>query len=391
MTFTYSQMRAARISGTTPRWRSLSRHAGLALIIGAVACGGGSEVTGPSGGGGSAAVASVSLNQTSASIASGATLTLVATPRDAQGNAVTNSTVSWSTTDSTIAAVSSSGVVTGKTPGSATITATSEGKSATAAITVTGVPVATITLNASTATIVTGQTTTFSAVTKDASGNVLTGRTVTWGSSTPGVATVDANGVVTGVSQGTATITATSGTASAAATVTVTLVPVASITVTPTTDTLASFGDSVVYSAVLKDASGNVLNGRTIVWTSSNDTIATVRASGLVTAVHAGTATITATSGGASGAATVIIPSVSQIVITPASSSVRVGASDTLSVVLKDASGRQLGNRFVQVINNSPSLISVNGTVITGVAAGTATVTYECESGTATATITVTP
>ena len=390
MTFTYSPMRVASISRTNFCWRSLSRYASAVLVIGAAACGGGSDVTGPSGGG-STAVASVSLNQTSASIAIGASLTLVATVRDAQGNSITSGTTSWSSSDSTIAAVSSSGVVTGKSTGSATITASSGGKSATATITVTGIPVASITLNASTASIVTGQTVTFTAVTKDASGNVLSGRAITWGSSTPGVATVDVNGTVTGVSPGTATITATSGTASASATVTVTLVPIASITVTPTLDTLASFGDTVTYTAVAKDGSGNVLTGRTIVWTSSNDTTATVSTSGVVTAVHAGTATITATSGGHTGTATVVIPSVTQIVITPVSSSVRVGANDTLSVVLKDASGRQLGNRFVQVVNNSPALISVNGTVITGVAAGTATVTYLCEGASATATITVTP
>ncbi len=378
-------------AGSSTHWRRVSTHAGIALVLATVACGGSSDVTAPPGGNGNTAVASVSLDRASASIAVGATLTLTATPRDAQGSALSGRTVTWATSDTAIATVSGAGVVTGKAIGTATITATSEGKSVPATITVTAVPVASIVLSASSASVIAGQTTSFTAVTKDAAGIVLTGRTVTWGSSAPAVATVDATGTVTGVAPGTATITATSGTASATATVTVTAAVVASIAVTPPSDTLASFGDSTAYSATLKDANGNVLTGRSIVWTSSNDTIAKVSATGEVTAVHAGTATITASSGGQTGTATVVIPSVAQIVITPLTSSVRVGANETLSVVLRDSNGRQLGNRFVQVLNNNPSLISVNGTVITGVAAGTASVTYVSEGTSATATITVTP
>ena len=387
-------MRVAPTFRNRSFWRPVFRHASLALVVAAVACGGGSDVAGPpggGGGGGAPSLSSVTLDATSASVAVGATLTLNATPRDAQGNALSGHTVTWTTSDSTIASVSSAGLVTGKKVGTATITAASEGKSAAATITVTAVPVASVTLNASTATVVAGQTVTLTAVTKDASGNVLSGRTVTWGTSAAAVATVDANGVVSGVAPGTATITATSGTATASATVTVTPVPVASISVTPASDTLASFGDTAVYSATPKDASGNALTGRTVTWTSSNDTIATVSTTGVVTARHSGTATITASSGGQSGTATVVIPSVGQIVITPATSSVRVGANDTLSVVLKDASGQQVGNRIVTVGISDQSVISVIGTVITGVAPGTATVTYTAEGVSATATITVTP
>ncbi len=384
-------MLAISNTGSRTIWRRLSAHAGIALVVAAVACGGSSDVTAPPGGGGNTPVASVGLDQASASIAVGATVTLTATPRDAQGNALSGRTVTWSTSDATIASVNDAGLVTGKALGTATITATSEGKSAPSTITVTPVTVASVVLSASSASVVAGQKTSFTAVTKDAAGNVLTGRTVTWGSSAPTVATVDANGAVTGIAPGTATITATSGTASASATVTVTAVPVASITVTPLSDTLASFGDSAAYSATLKDANGNVITGRSIAWTSSNDTIAKVSVTGEVTAFHAGTATITASSGGQTGTATVVIPSVAQIVITPLTSSVRVGASETLSVVLRDSNGRQLGNRFVQVLNNNQSLISVSGTVITGVAAGTASVTYVSEGTSATATITVTP
>jgi len=60
-------------------------------------------------------------------------------------------------------------------------------------------------------------------------------------------------------------------------------------------------------TATLRDASGNVLSGQTIAWTSSNTSVATVSASGLVTAVAAGSATIVATSGGKTGSAALTV------------------------------------------------------------------------------------
>src|SRR5688572_16664765 len=83
---------------------------------------------------------------------------------------------------------------------------------------------------------------------------------------------------------------------------------VASVGVTPATLTLTT-GQTQQLTATLRDAGGAVLTGRTITWTTSAPTVATVSSSGLVTAVASGTATITATSEGRSGTATVTISS----------------------------------------------------------------------------------
>ena len=64
---------------------------------------------------------------------------LTATPRDANGNALTGRIVTWGSTNTAVATVNGSGLVTGVAAGSATITATSETKSGTAALTVTAV------------------------------------------------------------------------------------------------------------------------------------------------------------------------------------------------------------------------------------------------------------
>ena len=148
------------------------------------------------------------------------------------------------------------------------------------------------------------------AVLKDASGNVLQGRTVTWQSSSTTVATVSATGVITTVGVGTSTITATSEGQSGGALLTVTPVPVYTVTVTLATSSiqLGTVGDQA--TAVLKDIGGNVLQGRTVTWQSSSTGVATVSATGVITTVAAGTSTITATSEGQSGGALLTVTAV---------------------------------------------------------------------------------
>src|SRR5439155_3412464 len=99
---------------------------------------------------------------------------LAATPTDAKGNALTGRTVTWSSGNSGVATVSASGIVTGVSPGAATITAASEGKSGTAAVTVSSVPVASVAVSPTSASVSVGQTVQLAATPKDANGNPLT-------------------------------------------------------------------------------------------------------------------------------------------------------------------------------------------------------------------------
>src|SRR5207248_2333454 len=108
------------------------------------------------------------------------------------------------------------------TPGTATITAASEGKSGTSTITVTPVPVASVEVTPATASVQAGQTVQLTATPRDAGGTPLSGRTVTWSSSNTAVATVSNGGLVSGVTPGSATITATSEGKSGTSTITVT-------------------------------------------------------------------------------------------------------------------------------------------------------------------------
>src|SRR6266446_10044677 len=166
-------------------------------------------------------VAAVTVNPASAGLTVSATAQLTATPKDSNGTALSGRAVTWASNNPAVATVSASGSVTGVAAGSATITATSEGKSGSATITVTSVPVASVTVSPASAGVAVGATVHLTATLKDALGNPLSGRVVTWASSAPSVASVSGTGLVTGLAPGTATITATSGGQSGSATVTV--------------------------------------------------------------------------------------------------------------------------------------------------------------------------
>ncbi len=169
-------------------------------------------------------VASVTVSPTSGSARIGATVQLTGVTKDSAGNLLTRRTVSWMTSNASVATVSAGGLVTGMTAGSATITGTSEGNRGTSTITVTNVPVARVTVTPAITSLLMGATLQLTATPTDALGNPLSGRVVTWSTNTPGVATVRGTGLVTGSGVGAVTITATSEGQSGSAAVTVTRV-----------------------------------------------------------------------------------------------------------------------------------------------------------------------
>ena len=333
------------------------------------------------------AVTQMRVSPTSASIPQGDFTQLTATPLDAQGNALTGRLIVWSSSNQSVAVVSSTGHVQSVSVGSATITATSEGVSATAAVTVTPVPVASVTIVPANPSVVLGQTATLSATVRDGQGNVLNGRSVTWSSSTPAVASISASGVLTGVSLGSTTITALSGGVSGTTTATVSAVPVASVSVSPSSASVF-VGGTFQFLATAEDAQGNVLTGRTVLWSTSAPNVATVNAVGLVTGVSAGSAAVTATVGGLTAAAsiTVSVVPVASVTVAPNPASVEEKLTLQLTPTLKDASGNVLTGRSLTWSSDNVAVATVSPTgLITGVAPGSATVTVNV-SGTSVST-----
>jgi len=168
-------------------------------------------------------VASVTVSPDPAALAVYDTLRLTATAYDADGNVLVGRGVTWASSDTSVATVDALGLLRGRGAGSATITATSEGKSGTTVANVSPPPVASVTLDPSSALIVKGRTRALTVTLRDAAGKVLTDRAVAWASSNPAAATVSSTGVVSAVDTGRATITATSEGKSASAAVGVAL------------------------------------------------------------------------------------------------------------------------------------------------------------------------
>ena len=211
-------------SNSAPRM-SAARRTGLAVLVCVIvfACERHLEQATPG-----ARVATVEVTPPTATVPVGQTVQLTATPQDSTDAPLPDRPVTWTSDNPAIVSVDVNGLATGKTPGSATITATSEGKSGVSYISVTeipSVPVASVTVSPPTATVEVDQTVQLTATPKDANGSPLTGRTVTWSSSVTAVAIVNGSGLVTGRASGAATITATSEGQRGTAEVTVTARP----------------------------------------------------------------------------------------------------------------------------------------------------------------------
>lgn len=364
----------------------------IALVM-ALGCGGAaSDTVSPSG---SNAAAAIAITPSAPSIALGSRLALQAQVQDASGQTVSGATVFWSSSDTTIVSVSSAGVVTGLSLGTAQVAASTSGQSAVVPVTVAPVPVASLAVAPTAATLVVGGSAALQAVAYDASGAQLTGRTVTWASSVPQVATVDGSGNVTGVTAGTASITATCEGKTASAAITVAVIPVAAVTVAPGSATLTA-GQTVSLSAAVTDANGNVLSGRAVTWSSANNNVAKVSTLGLVTAVAAGTTMITATSEGKSGTSQMIVNAaatpVASVAVNPDSANLSIGGNVTLSATVRDASGATLSGRTVTWASSATNIATVSSSgVVTAIANGTATITATSEGKSGTAKIVVAP
>lgn len=217
-------------------------------------------------------------------------------------------TVTWSSSDPAVATVEN-GVVTAVGVGEAIITATAGGVSATCKVTVQpdAIPVTDVTVTADRTSLYNGEVAVLTATVLPEN---ATDKTVTWTSSDETVATVDANGRVTAVSAGSVTITAAAGGVTSEAVFIVVQGPapvlVGSVNVNPAALNLTE-GDARALTATVGPE--NATN-RAVVWTSSNPSVAAVDGNGVVTALRAGSAVITATAidgGGASGSCTVAV------------------------------------------------------------------------------------
>jgi len=275
----------------------MPRVAAVALLL-LAACGGG-DATAP------CSVSTVAVSPSAAGIRIGGTTQLLATV-DAR-NCGTAPSLAWSTGDAGVATVSSTGLVTAVATGSTTISATALSVQAGAVITVSFVPVQSVTVTAPFTSLFVGGTIQAAAAVRDSAGATVT-RPLVWTTSSASVATVNVTGLVTAVGPGSATITATAGGVNGTLLVTAT-VAVSTVT-TSLTPTVLFVGTTrrPIAAATSRDAGGATLTGRTVSWSSTNAAVATVNATtGEVTPVAVGTTNIRATVEGMNGQTTLTV------------------------------------------------------------------------------------
>jgi uncharacterized protein YjdB len=265
--------------------------------------------------------------------------------------------------------------------GSASIEARAGDKSAVCEVIVT-VPVESITLNINSITLDEEQTTTLTATVNPSD---ATNKTVTWTTSDASIVTVD-NGTITAIKEGKATITAKAGEKTAECKVTVDkkVIAVSSVELNKNSLDLKK-GESETLIATVKPDDAT---DKTVTWSSSDVSIATVDQSGKVTAKKTGKATITAKAGDKSSTCTVTVTTpVESITLNQATIHLEVGNTETLIATINpsDADEKTIGWSSSDV-----KIASVANGVVTALAEGTCTITAMAGGKTATCQVSIT-
>ena len=324
---------------------------------------------------------SVQLDQTNAEIKKGDTLQLTATvlPENAR-----DKSVRWTSSDNSVARVEQNGLVIGLKSGTAVITVRTNQGGYTATCTVKVVtPAESVSLNKTSLALKKGESETLTATVLPEEAD---DKTVTWFSSDESAASVGADGKVTALKSGTAVITAKTndGGYTAECTVTVTT-PVTGVSLNRTTLTLMEGNSETLTASVAPEDADD----QTVTWSSSDESVASVDANGKVTAVHAGTATITVTTtdGSFTAECTVTVKEAGSTVLVTGVEldkeeiTLRVGKSETLTatVLPEDAEDKSVtwssSDEAVAKVDQSGKVTAVADTGIAQPAEAVITVT----------------
>lgn len=346
----------------------------------------------------SGAVASLSVSPTTVTMDEGETEILKATARNSSGSVIQGGSVAWTSSNPSVAVVSAQGAVTAVSAGSATVTAKSQGKTASASIIVKKVQpsaVHDVQVVANSTALIVGQSTQAQATIRDKNGVVLTGRTITWSTSIPAIASVSPSGLVDAKAPGTVTLIANSEGVKGQTSIVVAAAPptgVASVTVTLSKATINAGSTSEAIARVW-DSKGKELFGRSLTFSSSDPAVATISTDGLVTGLASGTAIITAASGGKTGQSSLKVnggaSSVHHIQIA-APSTIVVGDSTYAQATAFDIANKSMSATFTWTSSKTSVLLVTQSGKLKAMSAGNATLTARANSNGVTATYGIT-
>ena len=358
----------------------------LSLLSG---CGAGSlgpGVGGPGVGGPSRSLVSIAITPANAALLLGTLqqFTATGTYSDHSSQDITDS-VTWSSSDRSVASIAAGGLGTALTLGSATISATSGSVTGSTTVNVPSAVLSSITVRPVNKKIAPFTSQQFQAIGTytDGSTHNVTGQ-VSWTSSNTAVATIGGSGRAKALTPGSTTITATLGSISGSSTLDVSNATIVSISVTPSGRTIAP-GTRLSFAAtgVFSDHTTQVIT-RDCTWASDNHAVATVGAGGTATAIGPGTANISATFNGVSGMAPLNVSSatLSSISVTPASAVLAptTSANCVATGTFSDGSSQVITN-IVTWTSSAPNVASVNGGGrVTAQSPGNATMTAQLGS-----------
>jgi uncharacterized protein YjdB len=287
--------------------------------------------------------------------------------------------VSWSSSAVSVATVNPNGLVTGAAAGATNISAKYAGISQSTSLTVTAPAIASIAVTPVGLTLGIGINQQFTATatyTDGTSADLAAG--VTWNSSSPAVATIDASsGLAMTVAAGASTITATVGAFSDTSDLTVVPAHLISIAVSPAVQSIAQ-GTTQQFSAVGSFDDGSTQLLPSLTWSSSSPLVASVDSTGLATGAAAGTTTITAASGSVSGTSSLTVTGATlvSIAVMPASSTMAVGTTKqyTATGSFSDSSSQDI-SASVLWSSSTPSAATINAQgLASSVATGSTTI-----------------
>jgi uncharacterized protein YjdB len=343
------------------------------------------------------ALTGVQITPASASIGVGTTQQYAATANYNDGTTSdVTATATWASSDAAVATISATGLASGVAAGNTTISATFEGTTGTALLSVTAKTMTKIVVTPATAEIAVGVNQPFVAMAhfNDNTTQVVTTE-VTWESSNTKVATIASNGTATGVGAGETTITAThSAGPSGSAKLTVKAVGPTELSVSCTDVKLAA-GVTTQCKAVATMDDGSTADVTSqATWKSDKDTVATVSNAGLVTAKGEGKANISAEYQGLSGSVEIEVTAavLAAIQVTPANAVVALGTTQqyTATGVYSDATTHDITDD-VNWISSDLTVATIDGDgLATTLKAGQTTISATLAGVTGTATLTVT-
>lgn len=343
------------------------------------------------------AVDRVAVAPLSGDVPLGSSRQLAANVLDRSGNAIAGRPITWSSSNSSIATVSVSGLVSAVALGRVTITAAVEGKSGTSTIDVVD-PVATVRITPPVPqTLRIGGKLQLTAVGLNAAGQPLSGRPVNWFSSNPNVASVSANGEVSAIGVGASTITAEIDQRQGQVGVTVTLIPVGTVTLAPATVSMFR-GEQRQLTLTSTDSTGATITnyqGRNVVFNSTNLPVVSVSAQGVIFAADSGKANVTATVDQVTSnvvPVTVALVPVSNVTVNPNPIQVKVTFTQQFIATLRDANGNILvGRPITWTVSDTMKATITPAGVLTAVSPGSVTVTATSEGVSGTAAVTIIP